>query len=203
MEILNLKATSRDNSGKGVARKLRAVGRIPAVFYLGNEVNKPISIDRHELEVLLAKRPTLIRLNLDETEKLDCIVRERQDDPVTGRLVHIDLLGVKSDVKVKTQITVHLIGTPIGLKQGGLLEQLCNHIEIECLPADIPDALEVDVSGLELGETLHLSSVSVQNVTFLADPDTAIATVALLKAQATAVTSETTEESTEPEEEQN
>lgn len=194
MEQSKLLAESRIAKGKGGSRKLRSSGRVPGIYYFGGEVTKPFSVDRHEIEVLVSKHPRLITLSIDDEQDLECIIRDIQADPVTGTILHLDLMGVSSEETLTTEISIHLKGTAIGVKEGGILEHLCNSVEISCLPRDIPEALEIDVSDMNMGDTIHLSSISIPGVTFLTDPETAIATVVMLRPEVSEVDKGTEEE---------
>jgi large subunit ribosomal protein L25 len=134
------------------------------------------------LAKILAQKPTLISLELSNGKKQVAVVREIQRDPVTSAIYHIDLLGVVRGEKISVTVPVHLVGVPKGIKSGGILEHLTKELTVECLPADLPHFLEVDVSELELGHSLHVRDLHYDKIKILTHDDVAIANVVLPKA---------------------
>jgi len=154
----SLKATKRDGTGKGVARKLRQSGRVPAVLYGSGLDALHLTLDAMEVEHLFAAisvENTIVELDIEgEKQTQQTLVREIQAHPVKNSLVHVK--GVAVDVEVP----VHLVGTPIGVKQhGGVLEQIIHEIEVRCIPSMIPESFEVDVSGLDIDDALRVSDL--------------------------------------------
>ncbi len=180
MANATLKASRRDQGGKGAARKLRGTGRVPAVLYGHGDKNESLSLDAHELELLLAhiaSGSTLISLDIDG-RRTDVLIRELQKHPYKPEVMHVDFLQVHGDETLKLSVPVRLTGTPRGvMDDGGVLDQVLYELEVECLPAHIPEALEIDISGLGLGESLRVHDVSAANVTILNDGDLPIASV--------------------------
>ena len=160
-----LKATPREESGKGSNRKLRASGRVPGVVYGHNEQTRHVSLDAHELEVLFARisvENTVIRLKIEgEKAEVQALVREVQSNPVRGDLVHVDFLQLHAGEKVDVEVPVHLIGTPAGVKAGGIMDHQIHELPVRCLPAAIPESLDIDVSALELGDSIHVSDIAL------------------------------------------
>jgi len=159
-----LVAELRDATGKGVARRLRAAGRIPAVVYGKGAETKAISIDPKALQRLLqssgAGMNTLIELSVDGTERT-VLVKELQRDPVRGRPVHTDFYLVELDQKVEVSVPIHLVGRPEGVEAGGILDHPLREIELECLPRAIPESVSVDVSALEIGDSIHVRDLEL------------------------------------------
>lgn len=184
MRRARLTVALRDKSGKGVARKLRQQGQVPAVLYGDTAEAQPLSIDRHEIATLIegeGKENTILSLAFEGDEKQEevlALTKATQHNPVTDELVHVDLLRISLDRPIHTSVPIHLVGSPAGVKKGGILEHLVRHLEIRCLPLDIPDAVEVNVDHLEIGQSVHVSDLSVpDNVTVLSDARTAVALV--------------------------
>jgi large subunit ribosomal protein L25 len=183
MATLTLKGARRSDSGKGVARKLRASGRIPAVYYGRGEASIPLAVGLKELEELFdqAEGANVIidlRVEGDASQDRKALIREVQRDPVGGDILHLDLQRISLTERITVEVPVVLVGTPVGVKDsGGILEHLLREVEVECLPTDIPARLEADVSALTIGDTLHVSDIKAERVTIKTEADRAIATV--------------------------
>ncbi|MBM3329591.1 MAG: 50S ribosomal protein L25 [Calditrichaeota bacterium] len=173
-----LNASTRASGGKGAARKTRAAGLVPGVFYYHDE-NIPVEVDRIDLSRLLRGRHKLVSLAIDGTGPRECVFRELQRHPVSGDVLHFDLLGVKRGERVTVTVPVRLTGTPVGVKEGGgILEHGVSEISIECEPGDIPDFIEVDVAALAIGHSIHVSDLDYPQLRFHQDPHTVVAHVA-------------------------
>ena len=159
-----LDAIERTSRGKNEARRLRASGRIPAVVYGGKDGGKPIAVDPKMLAKILRTEQganTLIALNVPGAGDARVLVREYQLDPVTHELLHADFYRVAMDKLLRVQVTVVPLGEPKGVKQqGGVLDIVHRQIEIECLPADIPNNIEVDVSELMVGQSIRVKDIA-------------------------------------------
>jgi large subunit ribosomal protein L25 len=183
MAMLTLKGARRSESGKGVARRLRAAGVIPAVYYSRGEDSIPLAVSLRELEELFdqsAGSNVIVDLQVEGDSASDrkALIREVQRDPVGGAILHLDLQHISLTEQIVVEVPVVLIGTPAGVKDsGGILEHLLREVEVECLPTDIPSRLEADVSGLQIGDTLHVSDLKADRATILTEADRAIATV--------------------------
>ncbi len=183
MAMLTLKGARRSESGKGVARKLRADGRIPAVYYGRGEDSIPLAVNLKELQELFEQAEGAnvivdLRVEGDASQDRKALIREVQRDPVVGNILHLDLQHISLTERITVEVPVVLIGTPIGVKDaGGILEHLLREVEVECLPTDIPTRLEADVSALSIGDTLHVSDIKAERVTIKTEADRAIATV--------------------------
>ena len=176
----------REQRGKGIARKLRAVGRIPAVCYRRNGEPVPVSLDPKELDRLLRKASsginTLIDLKVTGGGDFDgrqVLVKELQRDPITGAYLHADLYAVDLQQKIHVSVPVHLKGTPVGVSLGGgILDQATRELDVECLPNAIPEEFAIDVSAIEIGDSLHVRDIEVpEGVEILNDPDVSIMSV--------------------------
>ncbi len=192
MSNMKLTADKRDAGGKGATRKLRRNGRVPAVYYFHGEEPLPLSVDNKELRSVIHSDASLVDLNLPGKSGTTCVIREIQWDPINGEPLHIDFMGINLKEKVTVSIPVHLIGTPAGVKLGGILQHLLREISIECLPGDIPEHLEIDISALEIGDGIQISDLKLDNVEILHDETQSIAIV-----RQPAVVSEDAEEEVE------
>lgn len=178
----------REDKGKGTARKLRAAGRIPGIYYGKNE-NQPISLEPRGLEKMLAGSAaglnTLINLvGGGALNGKQVLVKDLQRDPVRGDLLHADLYAIDVTKVVHVQVPVHLTGTATGVAlEGGILDQVIREIELECLPTAIPEELTADVTALEIGQSLHIRDIQLPaGVTLITDGDLSLASVAQPKA---------------------
>jgi large subunit ribosomal protein L25 len=188
-----LEAATRDSFGKNEARRLRVKGQIPAVLYGGvtGSTRPPatnISVDPKVLSRILHSESgvnTLIGLKVGE-EDVKVLVREYQLDPVTNKLLHVDFYRIAMDKKLTVTVPIVLKGEPKGVKQqGGLLDFVHREIQIECLPAEIPEHIEVDVTELMLGQSIRLREIANDpKWTPVSDPDIMLAHVVALKAEA-------------------
>lgn len=178
MDEITLNAQLRSESGKGTAHKLRAKGMIPGVFYLGKKINQPIQLNTHELKLILKKKPSIIRLKLDDGKEYECVVRDLQQHPVTGKSIHIDLMGIIRGQKVTVKIPIELTGSAYGVRtQGGVLQHTVHTLNIVCLPKHIPEKVVLDISELSVGSSLHVHDIEVENVKVLDDPDKTVVSV--------------------------
>jgi large subunit ribosomal protein L25 len=180
-----LKAQTRDGRGKGAARTLRRAGRVPAVLY-GRELEAVhLSVDAHEAELLfhsISVDNTIVDLAVEgEKKPYSTLVREIQTHPWKAHLVHIDFLRIQEGVAVDLNVPVSLIGVPVGVRlNGGVLEQVVHELEVRCIPSKIPEQFELDVSALDLNESLHVSDIAItEGVEILAAPDQTICAVAV------------------------
>jgi len=176
-----LVAELRDATGKGVARKLRAAGRIPAVLYGKGAESKAISVDPKALQRLLqsggAGMNTLIELSVDGNTRT-VLVKELQRDPVRGRPLHTDFYLIDLHEKVEVSVPIHLVGKAPGVELGGILDHPLREIELECLPRAIPEGVDVDVSALEVGDSIHVRDLELpEGVSVQTDLNLAVASV--------------------------
>lgn len=165
-----LQATKRSTRGKNEARRLRAAGRMPGVVYGTQKAGEQlppveIAVDPKILTRILHSESganTLITLRVDGDGESRVLVKEFQLDPVTNQLLHADFFRVNMDRRITVTVQVLLKGEPRGVKlQGAVLDFLHREVEVECLPADIPDSIEIDVSEMNLGDAVHLRDVAV------------------------------------------
>jgi len=176
----------REDTGKGTGRKLRAGGRIPAILYGRGRESVPISLDPRLLERLLAASDagmnTLIDLSVAGRSDLAgkvVLVKELQRHPVKGSLLHADLYEVDLSKAIEVSVRIHVVGTAAGVAlDGGILDQALRELEIECLPRSIPDQIDVDVSALKIGESIHVRELILpEGVKLRSDPDLSVVSV--------------------------
>ncbi|RKY85609.1 50S ribosomal protein L25 [candidate division KSB1 bacterium] len=172
-----LNAEKRTETGKSKVNALRKKGLIPAVFYAHKKKPVPITINEKDLKNILSQEHSIISLKLETGKKYKSILREIQYDPVKDTILHVDFMGIKLKEKIKAEVPVTLTGTPVGVKEGGIIEQLIREVEIEALPLDIPDHIEVDVSHLKIGDSVHAGDIKLEKIKVLTKNDTSIATV--------------------------
>lgn len=185
MATANLKADTRQDTGKGVARKLRAVGKVPGVIYGHHRDPQPLSVDAHELGLLLEKvtLSTVIELNLGGISTRT-LIREIQRHPYKKQYIHIDFQELVAGEKVTIQVPLVFHGTPEGVKVGGgVLDIVLHEISVKADPASIPDHIDVDVSNVVIGHPLHLGELKLPaGVDVVGDADQAVATVSAPRA---------------------
>jgi len=179
MEQKTLSATLRKAEGKGPARALRRGGMIPAVMY-GHSEPTSIAVDAHEFTTKFhaVSESTIIKLQLDEHSH-DVLIRDFQEDCVSGRIMHIDFYEIERGKVLRTNVGMQLSGTPVGVREGGLLESFVHDVEVECLPKDLPEHIVIDITGLELAHSIHIRDVTPpEGVRILNSPDQVVCTVA-------------------------
>ncbi len=175
-----LAAESRQPSGSRETRRLRRTGAVPGIIYGGGEDPVPFAIDARELRHALANAGAVLNFKLDNGNTTPVVVKELVRHPVSGETTHLDLLRVNLNTAIQAQVTIELTGAEDapGLKTGGILEQPLREVTIEALPGSIPDTIQFDVSGLEVGDTITLAQlVPPAGVTIISDPELTIATV--------------------------
>ena len=159
-----LTATPRTRSGKGVARSLRRGGKIPAVIYGRGREAEAIELDTGALTRLLTQisaATTIVDVTVEGRTPVKALIREIQRDPIRpADIIHLDLYEVHADQKITVEVPVKLIGTPDGVKNfGGVLDHIMHEMEIKVLPADIPEHIDVDVSALAIGQSIHVGDL--------------------------------------------
>lgn len=164
MEKTILKASERKDFTKSGTRRIRKEGLIPGVFY--SKSNKPLHIDVSDKKInplVFTSKTHLISLELDGHEEYECIIKDVQFDPVTDKVIHFDLLGLTKGEKIILEIPVQLVGTAVGVKEGGVIQHVMHKIEVECLPRNIPEHIVVDVSRLMLGDSIHIRDLNYED----------------------------------------
>lgn len=161
-----LSAAKREGTGKGVARKLRAGGRVPAVLYGTGTESVSLSIDAHEAMHLfqhISVENTIVDLEVDgEKEPIPTLVRDIQTHPFKNELVHVDFMRIQKGVAVDVEVPVHIEGVPVGVKlHGGSLEHIVHEMPVRCIPSKIPEIISVDVSHLDVGDAIRVEDLDL------------------------------------------
>lgn len=182
METIEMQIELRTGSGKGVARVLRRAGQVPAVFYGRKRASLPVALDAKDFEKRVGslEGSHLLKLHSSEAdiEGRLALVKELQRHPVTSRLLHADLYEVDMDTKLRIRVPLHFIGRAQGVEMGGILQPQRREVEVLCLPNDMPDFFEVDVTHLGLHDTIHISDLKPPpRVEIPYDSDVALVTV--------------------------
>jgi large subunit ribosomal protein L25 len=199
--ILKVTATSRTiEHKKSVAKDLRKTGKIPAVIYGGGEEAKHITLDKADFMKSYKKsigETALFYLNVDGSE-IHAIIKDRQMHPVTREILHVDFLELHAGKPITLDIPIAFHGDAIGIKEGGNLDTLLRKLPVHCLPRHIPEAINVDVSNLKIGDSIHIGDIKVENVTFsLADDVTVVIVHAPKKSDSATETDDSVESETE------
>src|SRR6266851_5332583 len=183
-----VEATPRAERGKNEARRLRQTGRVPAVLYGGKGDAITLAVNAKQVGAILRSESghnTLFQVDLGGKHE-PAILKDWLVDPISGKLLHVDLLRVAMDVRMKVKVPVHTFGEPSGVKvQGGVFEVVTREVEIECLPADIPTEFKVDVSGLALNAQLRASELPLDTakMKLITEPERVLAHVVALKVE--------------------
>jgi large subunit ribosomal protein L25 len=183
MKEIVINAKARDKLGKEHAKKLRKKGIIPAVVYGAETAPLSLEVEAKSFHALLRSgvgENVIITLNIDDQKNGNrkVLIREVQRDPVWGNILHVDFQQITLTKKLTLNVPIHLVGTPIGVQQdGGILQHVLRELEIECLPTDIPEKIEVDVSNLRIGDSIHVGDIRLEGVELLSDPQGSIVSV--------------------------
>src|SRR6266404_3054678 len=177
-QTVSLSANPRQATGKGAARQARFGGKVPAVIYGHGRDTQPLELEAKALEKALQgvePASTIIELAVDG-KTVKTLIREIQRHPIRPDIIHVDFYEIHASEKVKLKVPVHLVGNPDGVRNaGGVLDQVTREVEIEVLPANIPDRVELDVNALKIGDSLHVRDLTIPNAKILNDADLTIA----------------------------
>jgi large subunit ribosomal protein L25 len=206
MKTIELNVEKRSAAGKGAARRSRVEGRIPGVVYGAGKANVPISVEHKALSDAFragAGENAIFLLKLAGSDQSrHAMIRELQRHPVSRKPVHIDFVRVLMDVKITVNVPIEVVGIASGVKnEGGILDLVTREIEIECLPANIPAHIAVDVTHLAIGDAIRVSELpAIEGVTIVDNPEKVVAHVAHPTREEEPVAAEATgAEATEPE----
>ncbi|HEX3275458.1 MAG TPA: 50S ribosomal protein L25 [Gemmatimonadales bacterium] len=177
-----LPVTARTSRGKGAARALRRSGQIPGVIYGHGREAEPVAIDSSTLTKMLvgvSAATTIVDVTVDDRAPVKALIREIQRDALRpGTILHLDLYEVRGDEEITLEVPVRLVGIPDGVRNfGGVLDHVLRELEIEVLPGNIPEHIDLDVTALAIGHSLFVRDLHVPNAKVLNDPDTPICTV--------------------------
>jgi large subunit ribosomal protein L25 len=199
-----VQAKVRDGRGKNDARRTRRDGMVPITVYGGGAETVAAVAALSDLAAILrseAGRNTIFTIDVEGVGASEVMFHDRQIDPVKGRLIHADLTRLVKGQKIEVTVPLHLVGEPLGVREKqGVLEQPIREIQIRCEPREIPDALEIDVTNLDVHEVVHVSDIPVSStVEILTDADVVVATVGIVREEVVAAPAAEGEEPAEPE----
>src|SRR6202045_2682347 len=186
METFTVEGKVREERGKNAARRTRLTGMVPAVLYGGRKDSISLAVNAKQVAKILRSETghnTIFSVQLDSAQER-AMMKDWQVDPVSGKLLHVDLLRIAMDVRMRVKVPVHTFGEPQGVKmQGGVFEMVTREVELECLPGDIPEEFKVDVSEMLIGKQLRAADLPFdpQKIKLLTDPQRVIAHVVVLK----------------------
>jgi large subunit ribosomal protein L25 len=187
METFKVEGKIRESRGKGPARRTRLTGMVPAILYGGKKDSISLAVNaKHVARILRSEtgHNTIFTVQVADGAAEKAMVKDWQVDPVSGSLLHVDLFRIAMDVRMRVRVPVHTFGEPQGVKmQGGIFEMVTREVEVECLPADIPEEFKVDVSDMLIGKQLRAGDLPFDRdkVKLLTDPVRVLAHVVILK----------------------
>jgi large subunit ribosomal protein L25 len=193
-----IEADNRNEFGKGPAGRLRRSGKLPGIIY-GRSDTMPITLDEHDFYQTFKQisESTIITIRTPGKD-VDVLLKDFDEDLATGHLRHVDFYAIESGQLLRANVPIHLTGAAPGVREGGVLQSQIHEVEVECLPKDIPEYFELDISGLQVGDALHVSELSdLEGVKVLNSEDQTIALVAVTREE---VEEEVEEEEVEGEE---
>lgn len=183
MELLELTANVRKSTGKGISKALRRQGLIPGVLYGPKSEPIPISVDTLDIEKLFKhsgsnQAPLNLTIKNGESIKKTAMIKDLQIHPVSRRFLHIDLYEVAMDKKIQVRVPVVLTGMAKGTEAGGTLQLIRRELDVLCFPLDIPEFITIDVSEMQIGDSIHVEEITVsENIEVLADTNFTVVTV--------------------------
>ncbi len=186
---IDLSAAPYSREKKGDTKRLRNSGSIPAVIYGHGEESQTVSIDRKSFKKvldILHQEAVMLDISL-KNKKYLCVIKSIQHNPMTGDILHIDFQHIHSTEKIKTTVPIHLLGTAPGIKKGGILDQHLHEVVVKCLPDDIPAHIDIDISNLDLHQSIHLYDIKVEKIEFDLKKETPIVSVVVPRAVEEAV----------------
>jgi large subunit ribosomal protein L25 len=201
LELIELKTNIRTTTGNGPARRLRQNGLIPAVLYGPGTDSVPLSVNIHDIDMILKKGrigQALLKLviaNNGETSTKTVMVKELQLHPVSRNFLHIDFYEVAMDRKIMVNVPVTTTGKAKGVETGGILQIIRRELEVQCLPLDVPESIEIDITDLDIGDSIHVGDISRQSkIEFLDDENFTVVTMVSPKVEEEAEAVEEAEE---------
>ncbi len=175
-----LQATIREGIGKANARRLRRSGYVPGTLYGVEKECVALSIHKKELEKLLSETHSVINVKIDGSEHKS-VFKEIQFHPVKGDVIHVDLQRIKAGQEISVSVPLKFVGEAPGVKMGGLFQTIKSDLDISTLPKYLPNEIEIDISSLEIGDSIHVDDLKLEHITFDLDPEELICSVILPK----------------------
>jgi large subunit ribosomal protein L25 len=177
MSEITLKVEKRTDFKRSISRTLRKSGFVPGVYYISGGENIAIKAPELSLRPVISTTESRV-INLDiDGEIRQCVLKDVQFDPITSKLIHFDLIGLKEGEKIKVEVPVKLAGNPIGVKEGGLLQFIMHKLEVHCLPTHLPSHIDIEISGLGIGDSIKVSDIKLENIEFTNDEHTVVVSV--------------------------
>ncbi|MCB0728413.1 MAG: 50S ribosomal protein L25 [Ignavibacteriae bacterium] len=200
MSEITLKAKKREDSLKGTLNQLRKSGVIPGIYYGHGSENISLSATEKDLRpIIYTTESHIVNLSFEgDTANYSCILKDVQFHPVSDQPLHFDLFALKEGETITIEVSVHLVGNAIGVKDGGVLQHILHKLQIECLPKNIPSHIDVDVSALGMNDSVKVSDLKLENINILNDENSSIVAVVPPTVEKEVVADET-EEPAEPE----
>jgi large subunit ribosomal protein L25 len=179
MASSDLSATKRSDFANSALKQNRKKGLVPGIFYIKGNPSIPIYVKDVAIKPFIyTSQVGVINLNIEgEAKPFNCIIRDIQFDPVSDKPIHFDLLGVTEKEKIKIEVPITLTGSPVGVKEGGIIQHSLHKIEIECFPKDIPSHIEVNIEHLNIGDAVHVNELKYENFEILESPEATIVAV--------------------------
>jgi len=186
-ETTSIIAQPREVRGKA-NRRLAEAGLIPAVLYGAGRETMSLALDRHDFEVMMSHHgagSTLVTISIEgEKKPVNAVIKEVQHSPVKGNILHVDFLAIRMDEKLQAKVSFHFVGEPPGVKAGGILMHNLREVLVKALPAALPDSIEVDVSDLEIGDSVNVSDLTApEGVEIVEDPESTVCSITLPTAE--------------------
>lgn len=179
MAIVNLSAQKREDLGNSTTKNARKKGFIPGVFYYKNSPAVAISVKDTALNPFVyTSEVSIINLQIEGVEKAEnCILKDIQFDPVSDKPIHFDLLGISENETIKVEVPIKLVGAPVGVRDGGVIQHVLHTLEVECLPMYIPAHIDVEIASLAIGDAIHIGDLKIDNVEIHGTPTATIVAV--------------------------
>jgi large subunit ribosomal protein L25 len=201
MSEQELKAATRTETGKANVRRLRRTGFVPCTIYGLEDKSVSLTINQKEIEKLLSEAHSVIKLVNDGKEQR-CVIKEIQYHPVKGDVIHVDLQRIKAGQEIQLSVPIKFIGEAPGVKMGGVFQTIRSELDISTLPKFLPNEIEVDISKLEIGDSLHISDLDLEHITIHHEPESSLCSVVMPKKVEEPVEEEEEGEEFETEEEE-
>jgi large subunit ribosomal protein L25 len=179
MAEIILKAERRTDFKKSTSNQMRKAGFIPGIFYSFGEEPIPIKVNELALRPLVfTSESHIVSLQIEGDNKtMSCILKDTQFEPISSRIIHFDLLGLKEGEKLTIEVSIILKGSAIGVKEGGIVQHNLHKLELECLPQNIPPHIDVDISGLNIGDSIKVSDIKIEGIEILNELNASIVSV--------------------------
>lgn len=179
MATMNLSAQKREDLGNSTTKNARKKGMVPGVFYYKNAPAVAISVKDTALNPFVyTSEVRIINLQIEGSEKAqNCILKDIQFDPVSDKPIHFDLLGISENETIKVEVPLKLVGAPVGVRDGGIIQHVLHSLEVECLPANIPSHIDVEIGALGIGDAIHIGDLKIENVEIHGTPTSTIVAV--------------------------